>query len=146
VIGGGKDAPKGKTPFAKVTHAMAGLEQLPPDEPRVAAVMTELVRQACGQNRTAAFPWVLTDMNGERHRAKEWSFVTIRNKEFIVPGETREQHIAQLIGDAGAATGALAAVFAAVAFRTGFADAQEALVALHSDGDERGVVVLEAVS
>jgi 3-oxoacyl-[acyl-carrier-protein] synthase-1 len=133
-----------KRPIARATHAMAGIEQLPEGAPRIAAVMTELVRGAVNGMRQKPVPWVLTDLNGERHRTKEWSFVTIRNNEVLVGGKTREEHFGQMLGDAGAATGAIAAAYAAVAFRTGFAPADEALIALHSDGDERGVVVLEA--
>jgi 3-oxoacyl-[acyl-carrier-protein] synthase-1 len=143
VLGGGKSD---KRPFAKVTHAVGGVEQIPDGQPRLAELMTELVRNGAARIGGHHLQWAITDLNGERHRTKEWSFVTIRNNDVFHGGETREDHMGQLVGDAGAATGALAVVFAATAFRIGFATAQTALFALHSDGDERGVVVMEAAS
>ena len=134
----------GKPPFAKVTHASAGVEQLGADEPRIGTMMTEMVRRGAESMHATVVPWVITDLNGERHRTKEWTFVTVRNREHLA--RTRLDHIGQLIGDAGAASGALAAAYATQAFRTGFATANEALLALHSEGDERGVVVLEGAS
>ncbi len=135
-----------KPALMKVTFVMAGVEQLPPEEPRIGALTTDLVRRASEAVRASPVPWVITDLNNERHRTKEWMFATIRNKERIVAGKTREEHLGQLVGDAGAATGALAAVYAGVAFRTGFARSNEALVSLSSDGDERGILVLEGAS
>ncbi len=148
IIGAAKGDHK---PIARIVHATAGIDRPEEDDKggppvRTALVMTEMVRRAATVTGSSPFPWVLTDLNGERHRSREWSFVTIRNPDIFKLGFTREQHVGQLVGDAGAATGALAATMAVVAFRTGFAPASEALLALHSDGDERGVVVLEGVS
>ncbi len=135
-----------RKPLARIALAMAGAEALAEGEPRIGTVLTELVQKAAGAARLKPALWVLTDVSNEQHRAKEWSFVTIRSRDALDPERTREDHLGQLAGDAGAATGALAAVHAAVAFRTGFAPAPHALVALASDGDERGVVVLESAS
>lgn len=135
-----------RRPIARVLSAAAGVDQVPDGQPRLAEVMTELVRSGATKIGAHVVPWVLTDMNGERHRSREWSFVSIRNKEALQGGVTREDHLGQLVGDAGAATGALGVAYAATAFRIGFAPATSTLIALHSDGDERGVVVLEAVS
>lgn len=135
-----------KRPIAKLLSAAAGVDQVPDGQPRLAEVMTELVRSGAARLGARVVPWVLTDMNGERHRSREWSFVSIRNKESLQGGLTREDHLGQLVGDAGAATGALGVAYAVTAFRIGFAPATSSLLALHSDGDERGVVVLEAVS
>jgi 3-oxoacyl-[acyl-carrier-protein] synthase-1 len=142
VITSKKDRPA----IARVTRSIAGIDQVADGEPHIAAVMTELVRDASTAMHARPIPWIITDMNGERHRAKEWSFVTIRNNDVIVPGKTREQHMGQLAGDAGAATGAIAAAFATVGFRTGFAPEPEVLLTLQSDGDERGIAILEAAT
>ena len=140
-------APKGdKRPIARVAHVAAGLDQTPPDEPRVAATMTELVGQATALRKSKPVPWIISDMNGERHRTKEWTFVTVRHHDVIVGGKTREDYLGQVAGDMGAASGAVAAAFATVALESGFAPANEALIALHSDWDERGVVVMESVT
>lgn len=135
-----------RRPFAKVLHAVSGVEQIPEGQPRLAELMTELVRTSATHLGTRVVPWAMTDLNGERHRTKEWTFVTIRNKDVLEGGVTREDHLGQLVGDAGAATGALGVAYATTAFRTGFAHATSLLMALHSDGDERGVIVLEAAS
>jgi 3-oxoacyl-[acyl-carrier-protein] synthase-1 len=138
---------KGDKPVhARFTFVTAGVEQLPPDEPRIATLMTELLRRGAESMGSKHVPWVLTDLNHERHRTKEWTFATVRNHDRVVSGETLEQHLGQLAGDVGAAAGALAATYAITAFRTGFARHREALIALASDGDERGVLVVEATS
>lgn len=135
-----------RRPFAKILHATSGVEQIPDGQPRLAELMTELVRAGAQKLGTRVVPWAMTDLNGERHRTKEWMFVTVRNKDVLQGGVTREDHLGQLVGDAGAATGALGVAYVATAFRTGFAPASSVLMALHSDGDERGVIVLEAAS
>ncbi|MFO0616693.1 MAG: hypothetical protein U0414_29135 [Polyangiaceae bacterium] len=146
VLGGASGGKPDKRPFAKILHVASGSDQVPEGQPRLAEVMTDLVRAGAARLGARTLPWAMTDLNGERHRTKEWSFVTIRNKEFFQGGSTREDHLGQLVGDAGAATGALGVVYAATAFRIGFAPASSLLLALHSDGDERGVVVMEAAS
>lgn len=145
-LGSGSASRTEKRPIAKIVSAVAGVDQVPEGEPRLAEVMTELVRSGAAKLGARVVPWVMTDMNGERHRTREWTFVSIRNKDALQGGVTREDHLGQLVGDAGAATGALGVAYAVTAFRIGFAPASSILLALHSDGDERGVVVLEAAS
>jgi 3-oxoacyl-[acyl-carrier-protein] synthase-1 len=133
--------------LARVTGVFSGQQpRATDDEPRIAETMTELVRRAARGMRQKPVAWVLSDVNGEHHRTKEWTFTSIRNRDVLAVGRTREDRLYTEMGDVGAATGALYASHAVVAFRTGFAPAEEVLVALASEGDVRGVFTLEAAS
>jgi 3-oxoacyl-[acyl-carrier-protein] synthase-1 len=122
----------------------ARTEALAEGAPRLGTTMTELVRAAGESASAQPFGWVLPDTNGERHREKEWSFATLRLPHCIDPATTRIEPLYRAHGELGAATGALACVHAAMGYRLGYAPAPSALVALASEGDERGVFVVEA--
>ena len=107
-----------------------------------AEATTRLLRSTLLAAGAPAVPWLLTDVNGERHRVREWTMVQIRSHDLLA--STRIEHWVEQLGDAGAATGALLAVLACMAWKTGFAPADTALLALHGDTPERGVVLLEA--
>jgi 3-oxoacyl-[acyl-carrier-protein] synthase-1 len=107
------------------------------DAPNVATAMTALVH-AC-TDLAGPIGWVLSDVNGERHRISEWSRVAIRT----LAGADDHVRIPDLLGDIGAATGTMAATLAVTQWRTGCAPAATALVALHADGVDRGVLLLE---
>jgi len=133
--------------LAKIMHVASGLEQpKTATEPRTAELMTDLVRRASESTRWLPIPWVLCDVNGERHRSKEWSFTNIRNRGVLDLGHTKELRLYEDMGDLGAATGALYASHIVTAFEMRFAPAERALVCLASDGDARGVFALEATS
>lgn len=130
--------------YARVTAVAVGMEREDDDEnPPVGEAATEAVRAAA-----AAFPglvpWVLCDVNGERHRVKEWSFARIRNPDRFDAGKTVETRPYDELGDVGAATGAVYAAHVAMAFHLGFAPARSALVALASEDRLRGAFALEA--
>lgn len=137
----------GRPPLATIAAAASGKE-LPKtwEEPRVAELLTDLVFLAGGSLSGRPLGWVLPDTNGERHRAKEWDFCSVRCSELIMPPKTEITRLTSSWGDTGAATGALAAVYAIVGWQTGFAPARNALITLASEGDERGVVALEAAA
>lgn len=133
--------------LARVLAVASGLEPKPEGEdPRTAELMTELVRRVGASLSRRPIGWVLPDVNGERHRVKEWSFTSIRNRDVVEIPETHEQHLYDEAGDLGAATGALYAAHAVMGFRTGFAPASEVMVTLASDGDERAAFALEAAT
>lgn len=111
--------------------------------PNLAEAMTRLVRGAA--EAAAPLRWILTDINGERHRVREWTMVQMRMDDLIEEGARVERWVEEF-GDAGAATGALLAVLACVQWQTGCAPAGSAFIALHSESPERGVVVLEGAS
>ncbi len=115
-------------------------EALGPDEPGVAGAMTRLMRAAVDA-AGGSLAWALTDLNGERHRTKEWARVVLR----LALSERFARHDAVfLLGEIGAATGPALAVLATVWIEVGCAPATQAIVALHSDGPERGAILLEA--
>lgn len=100
--------------------------------------MTLLVERVL--ERSGPLGWVLTDENGERHRESEWTRVALR----LLSGVPRTTWVTNT-GDVGAASGPL---FAAVMLKLaslGCATGSRALLALHSDGGERGVLAIEAV-
>ena len=140
-IGSAKTRPA----LASVTKTASGKE-LPKtwEEPRVAELLTDLVYLVGESLPSRPIGWVFTDLNGERHRSKEWDFCSIRCSELIMPPKSTIVRLAETWGDTGAASGALAAVYAAWGWRAGFAPAASALITLSSEGDERGVIGLEA--
>jgi 3-oxoacyl-[acyl-carrier-protein] synthase-1 len=123
--------------LGSVVHAQGTLETtVTRDEPNIAAAMTALVHDLVPRSR---IDWVLCDVNGERHRVREWSMVAMRTDLAHLP----EQRMPDLVGDLGAATGATAAAMACSLWQTRCAPGSAAIVALHSEGPERGAFLLE---
>lgn len=105
--------------------------------PNVAGTMTELVLRAI--EAVGPPSWVLTDENGESHRESEWSKVSLR----LLRDVPRTTWVWDT-GDVGAASGPLFAVVMARQVEIGVAPHSNAMIALHSDGGARGVVVIGA--
>lgn len=137
--------PNANIPFVgKVLGVGLGIER--PDDPQnpvIAEAATELTRMVAANLRTPV-PWVLPDVNGERYRAKEWTFVRIRNSEAFDDAGTVESRLCDELGDVGAATGAMHTAFVCSAWKLGFAPANQALILLASDGPARGAIALGA--
>lgn len=112
------------------------------DDPPIAVAMTSAIGRAL--DAVGAVAWMLVDVNGERHRVKEWSFVSVRHRDRLDPEVMTVDEPYREAGDAGAATGALFTAHVCMAWDLGFAPHPRALVALRSDGPGRAVVVLEA--
>ncbi|MFN8588606.1 MAG: beta-ketoacyl synthase N-terminal-like domain-containing protein [Candidatus Eisenbacteria bacterium] len=94
--------------------------------------------------RAAAPPaWIVSDQNGERHRAQEWALTSTRLARELAESHAL-WHPATSFGDAGVASGALHALLAAEAWRCGASPAPEALLIASSDGPERAAVLLAA--
>jgi 3-oxoacyl-[acyl-carrier-protein] synthase-1 len=127
-------------------HALIGAaatgreETIVTGEPNIARAMTDLVH-ALVRAPGAPVDWVMTDVNGERHRVREWSMVEAR-----VPfGEhAPRERLPDALGELGAASGAMAAAIMCVYLRAGCASGRSALIALASDGPERGAFRIEA--
>jgi len=140
-------APADKEPkqaFARVVAVASGAERDDvSEEPPIGEAMTELIRSLAAHTATP-IPWLLCDVNDERHRVKEWSFAMIRNRDLIDDDVTVVTRPYDELGDVDAATGAVYAAYVSQAFRLGFAPARQALVALRSEGAGRGAFVLEA--
>lgn len=114
-----------------------------PQNPTVAEAATELVRNVVTNLRTPV-PWVLPDVNGERHRVKEWTFARIRNGEVFDDTGTVEMRLCDELGDIGAASGAVHMAFACSAWKLGFAPGDQVLILLASEGPARGAIALGA--
>jgi len=117
--------------------------------PNLARAATDLVTraaQALSLREDRPFGWYLRTTNRERHRAREDRFVATRLPHLLDADTTHVDELAEHVGDAGAASGALLAVYACHGFATGHAPAGTAVIALASDGPERGIVVLREAS
>lgn len=135
--GGGARGPSRRVALAGVATAREG--SVADESPNVAEAMTSIVHRLVDG---AAQPvgWIVSDVNGERHRVREWALVQIRAAFAPEAVHTRGPDD---LGDVGAASGALFAAIATASWRTGAAPAPSALVALHAEGTERGVLLLE---
>lgn len=138
-------SPTSRPELAKLAAVASGKE-LPKtwEDPRVAELSTDLLVLASASLADRPLGWVLPDLNGERRRAKEWDFCSVRCSDLLAPPKTEITRLTEAWGDTGAATGALAAVYAVIGWQTGFAASRSALITLASDDDERGVIALEA--
>lgn len=113
-----------------------------PERPNTGNGLTRALREAvAGLEAPPAPPWILTDHNGERHRAIELGYVINRATEVFT--ELRHTwYVADGLGDTGAAAGGLLIARAADAFERGYAPAPQAMVLAGSDDGGRGVLVL----
>lgn len=137
-LGGGAGA---KGPLAAVRFAQGGREEtVATGEPNVARAMTQLLRRAAEATREGTIRWALNDINGERHRIREWTLATARGS---VGEGAIESRLVEDLGDMGAAIGPMLGSIACSMWRAGCAPSSSAVVALHSEGVERGVFVLE---
>jgi len=124
---------------AKLSVVATGREEtIGTDEPNIGAAVTELMADL--QSSTGGVQWVLSDVNGERHRVREWSMLALRLLDYDV----RHDRFAGQLGDIGAAFGPTLLAVACQLWRRGVAPAPRVAIALHSDGAERGVFALEA--
>lgn len=106
------------------------------DEPNVGLAMRLMIEALLA--RAGAFLWALSDDNGEPHRHAEW----LEAQRRALPPGLVDTRIVWDTGDVGAASGALFATIALLSIDLGCASAPRVLVALHSDGKERGLVAL----
>jgi 3-oxoacyl-[acyl-carrier-protein] synthase-1 len=116
---------QGKAMTSAVQQAAAGL-QLPDEE------VTDI--------------WA--DLNGERYRVDEWSYVLLRSRHVFKQEHGRAiayQATADVWGDVGAASGALLVMMAIHAARRGFADGKHTLVFAGSERGLRSAVTLTHV-
>jgi len=129
-------------PLARLAHVGYGAESsVTSGEPNLGQAMTSMLRlltQASGP-----IDWAVSDVNGERHRLREWSMLVFRE---LLAEAVVDQRMPGLIGDVGAATGAMSLAYACELWRVGAAPAARCAIALHSEGHERGVIGLEAAS
>lgn len=141
-------ADRGVKPLA--TLAGYGLADEPrplgSDEPCAAEGLCEAIRQTAeragrGGAKVPPAAWVLSDQNGERHRAKEWALAVSRLHELLEPG-LEIWTPAENFGDTGPASVPLLAAMTAETFRREAAPAPGALLLASSDGPPRAGLLL----
>ncbi len=113
------------------------------EEPSHGLGMSLAIRNACRAigDRSRRIGWALTDVVAERHRVEEWTYAATRAFRAFTEEPVHQQPLL-VTGDLGAASAAVMAVIAATSFQAGCGHDDVALIATHSDGAERGVVVL----
>jgi 3-oxoacyl-[acyl-carrier-protein] synthase-1 len=128
---------------AWLTAAAGALDETPPRQPSKATALTAVLREVGSQLRVPT-PLVVSDLNGERARAFEWMTAFVRG---AIPHQSDFRHWnpAESVGDSGAASGAIACVWAATALERGYAREGQALVWGSSDEGAREALLLEAV-
>lgn len=117
-------------------------EEVDDDDPvNIAETMTELVDAAVAEGAFggAGIPWVITDINGERHRVREWSLIQVRRQ--ITSDNCVLERLPQGVGDVGAASALVALNNACALWRARCAPANRVMIAVHAEGVERGLVV-----
>jgi 3-oxoacyl-[acyl-carrier-protein] synthase-1 len=110
-------------------------------EPNRAEGLTRALQRVCRDaGGLSAPPLVICDLNGDRYRALEWAMASVRTLGRL-HGDLEIWHPADCIGDCGAASGAVNAVWAVVSFLKGYAGSDRALVWGGSEGKSRGAAV-----
>lgn len=145
--GRGKEAPRETRPLPREGGAPVLLrrvevgreETVVSDAPNVGQAMTAVLRDLALSAPGGKLSWSITDVNGERHRVREWSLAAGRG---AFADDAIHQRPADDMGDLGAASGAVMAGVVCELFRTGSAPRPTACVALASDGPERGAFLL----
>jgi 3-oxoacyl-[acyl-carrier-protein] synthase-1 len=112
-----------------------------------AKAMTQAIQGAArGLRDGEAVDQTWCDLNGERYRTDEWSYVLLRSPQVFRQRHgqpTRYTTTADLWGDAGAASGALMAGLALRSWARGYAEGPFSLAFGGSEGGLRSAVVLE---
>jgi 3-oxoacyl-[acyl-carrier-protein] synthase I len=134
--------------YGQVISAASADEPRPygSEEPCTALGITLAVKRAVEAigPRARRVGWVLTDVANERHRVDEWSYAFARAHLALTEDVIHDQPLLRT-GDVGAASAALLVAMAAVRWQTGCAARDCALIATHSDGPERGAMVVSAM-
>ena len=113
---------RGARVLARLLSAGAGVEPTAgTNDPNRGTGLTRVLQRVCedagGLN---APPLVVCDLNGDRYRALEWAMASVRSVGRL-HGDMEILHPADCIGDCGAASGALNAVWAIVSLLKGYA-------------------------
>lgn len=133
----------GATRLANVVAV--GLEKEPrpygSPEPTHALGITLACKRALASIGVARVGWALTDVVGERHRVEEWLYAAGRIQKQCTP-DLRVDTPLMLTGDLGAASAPLLCVLACTGWKIGASAGPLALIASHSDGPDRGAILL----
>lgn len=113
------------------------------DRPCMAQAMTDAVQRVttrAGLDHQEV-GWVLTDVVNERHRVDEWMYVTARANAAFHAEVVHDQPLL-CTGDLGASSAPVLLSIATSMWQAECAPGDLALVAVHSDGAERGAFVV----
>lgn len=113
------------------------------DKPNQAAGLTSALRAAQQGAKLDHRPLCIGDLDGDRYRATEWAMAQMRTVGALQHGEADDWTTADLIGDTGAAAGAIHLAWAVDALRRGYSPQPRVLVWGASDHKQRAAVVLE---
>jgi 3-oxoacyl-[acyl-carrier-protein] synthase-1 len=106
--------------------------------------LTDVLRQVIPA-RAEGPSLVVCDLNGERGRAEEWGYALSRLGRAL-PGPLALEHPAAILGDVGAATGAVLLAMTAHYLHTKHSERSAGVVWAASDEGERCAVLLERSS
>lgn len=109
------------------------------EEPNLGSAATSLLGRLAELVPNHKLAWSLSDVNGERHRVREWGFASGRG---AFSDDAVHARPAEDFGDVGAATGGLYAACLWELFRVKASPHDTACVALASDGAERGAFLM----
>lgn len=120
------------------------------DEPCAGEGLCAAIRQTAeragrGGAKVPPATWVVSDQNGERHRAKEWALTVTRLAALFDPA-LELWHPAESFGDTGPASVPLFAAMASETFRRSAAPGAAALLLASSDGPARAGVLLRGAA
>lgn len=137
---------RGRTPLATIEALGFAVEAATVSSER-ACIGTGLgaaIREAAARlGAVPTPPWVVSDMNGERYLALEWSYVLTR-LHTLFGGLRHQWFLADCVGETGAAVGGLAVARAIGAFGIGRAPSARAWLPLSADGGARAALVVGA--
>jgi 3-oxoacyl-[acyl-carrier-protein] synthase-1 len=138
---------RGVVPLLAITGCgFAAEPRREPGEVSTAGALCDAVRAAAeAANSAGAKPpsgWVLSDFNGERHRAREWGLAVPRLNR-LLGDDLIHWHPAQSFGDVGSASAALLLGMAASAYQDARAPRPSALILSSSDGPDRAAILAQ---
>jgi 3-oxoacyl-[acyl-carrier-protein] synthase-1 len=138
--GGKAIAPVATAPRVRLRAVETAVEAtIGTDTPNTGQATTRLLAAMAPLFPGEKIAWALSDVNGERHRLREWNHAVLRGS--LADGAAYDTFVFDL-GDTGAATGALFAAMVHELLVTGAAPAANACVVLASDGADRGAFLL----
>ncbi len=131
---------RGARIYAWLEAAAGQRDETPPGDPCQAVAQTEVL-SFVASHLSVPTALLVSDLNGERNRAFEWMFAFCRG---VIPHARDMRHWlpAEAIGDAGAAAGAVALAWTAMALHRGYASEGQALVWGASDEGAREALLL----
>jgi 3-oxoacyl-[acyl-carrier-protein] synthase-1 len=105
------------------------------------SALSRVIRRASGALQSGSVEWVMSDLNGEPARTDAWLAAEDLARDVLVTAVHEE--VVPHVSDVGAATGPLLAVIAIEWAGIGAVRSPNVLIALSSDGPQRGTVAID---